>query len=236
MKQGIKLSYNRGKKEFEAMARVESASGCWVWTGGVDSNGYGHWQFQGAIRRCHHISLYLYKDIPFVSYNNRIHVDHLCRNRPCVNPDHLEVVSAKENITRGEGPAGRNHRAIQCKNGHPFTEENTRIRRTVSGYGRQCRLCSKARGLKSYKKSSAKFVAMGLTSHGKPRVVRLQKNGTPMQPGICSSGHEMVGDNLRFYQKKGGWIERRCRTCDRQRNKDQRKARAIKERADYATE
>lgn len=52
-------------------------------------------------------------------------LDHLCRNRACINPDHLEPVTQRENILRGEGVAAKNAQKTHCKHGHQFTKENT---------------------------------------------------------------------------------------------------------------
>ncbi len=74
---------------------------------------------------------------------DRLVIDHLCRNGLCVNPDHLEAVSNKENILRGKGAPAQNARKTCCYKGHKFTEENTRIRN-----GRRiCRICEKAYSL-----------------------------------------------------------------------------------------
>lgn len=69
-------------------------------------------------------------------------IDHLCRVRRCVNPDHLEPVTRGENSLRGEGPAAQNARKTHCPRGHEYTPENTRV--TPQGT-RACRACARER-------------------------------------------------------------------------------------------
>lgn len=72
-------------------------------------------------------------------------LDHLCRHRWCVNPDHLEMCSMRENILRGEGVAAKRARQTHCIHGHELTEENTYHRPDrPKGRGRMCRACIKA--------------------------------------------------------------------------------------------
>lgn len=72
-------------------------------------------------------------------------IDHLCRNRLCVNPKHLEVCTRGENTLRGDTITGKFSRATECVNGHPFDSKNTYFRK--SG-GRTCLACNKIRKIK----------------------------------------------------------------------------------------
>ena len=69
-------------------------------------------------------------------------LDHICRNRLCVNPAHLEIVSVKENVLRGVGISAENSRKTHCIDGHEFNEENTLVLKDGS---RVCRACARER-------------------------------------------------------------------------------------------
>lgn len=118
---------------------VDKTNNCWIWIGSTRSiNGYGQFLFNGKLVQSHRISFEIFKgDIP-----NGLVIDHLCRNKICVNPEHLEAVSNKENILRGIGVCANNKRKTQCKNGHEFTEQN--IYRYPNGR-KDCRICLKRR-------------------------------------------------------------------------------------------
>lgn len=72
-------------------------------------------------------------------------IDHLCRNRACCNPAHLEVVTQQVNKMRGEGVAAKNARKTECLNGHPFAGENLRVRLDAPTPARECRTCNRER-------------------------------------------------------------------------------------------
>lgn len=117
--------------------------GCLVWVGARTSHGYGHMNVKGSFVKAHRLSLeLLVGPIP-----TGLVVDHLCRNKACVNPNHLEPVTQKVNVHRGEGVAAIKARKTHCLNGHEFTVENTYVDRLG---GRRCKTCIKRRGAERY--------------------------------------------------------------------------------------
>lgn len=99
---------------------------CWEWQGTRQKNGYGALRAGGKTVRAHRYSYEAF----IGSIPEGLQIDHLCRNRPCVNPWHMEPVTARENTRR----AMRTH----CVNGHPFDEENTWMHKGKR-YCRECR-------------------------------------------------------------------------------------------------
>lgn len=112
-------------------------SGCWLWESSENPQGYGQLTFKKQHYSAHCFSYELYRGaIP-----EGMTLDHLCRVRCCVNPDHLEVVTNKVNILRGIGVTARNSRKTHCKHGHEFTPENTYIYKYRATGGRACLIC-----------------------------------------------------------------------------------------------
>jgi len=99
-------------------SKVEKTHSCWFWTGSITSWGYGQVWFMAKHGIAHKISY----ELAYGPVDTGKHVDHLCRNRACVRPDHLEMVSKKENILRGESPPAINGSRKVCKRGHLFTK------------------------------------------------------------------------------------------------------------------
>ena len=112
--------------------------GCIEWEGAIDVDGYGRKNVNGKWCQAHRLA--------WESMNGPIkdgmHIDHVCRNRRCVNPLHLELVTRKENILRGVGPTAINARKIVCSRGHALSGDNLRIRPNGS---RECKECSRLR-------------------------------------------------------------------------------------------
>ena len=122
------------------LARVDTtdAEACWEWPGARWSCGYGMVYDDGRLAPVHRVTYeHLVGPVP-----EGLTLDHLCRNRPCCNPLHLEPVTMAENNRRGDGWAGRNARKTHCPRGHAYDEENTRT--TPSGW-RDCRACNRER-------------------------------------------------------------------------------------------
>lgn len=106
---------------------------CWVWSGPT-SDGYGAVQL-GRRREYVHRVVYetLRGPVP-----DGLELDHLCRQRACYRPDHLEPVTHRENVLRGDSAMARRARQTECIRGHPFSPENTYIRRNGTRFCREC--------------------------------------------------------------------------------------------------
>lgn len=114
-------------------AFTPSANGCLEWTRYRNRDGYGIVNY-GRKSHLAHRAFYQMMIGPIPAGAT---LDHLCRNRCCINPAHLEPVSPVENVMRGEGFAARNARKTHCVHGHPFSAENT----YWEGRKRHCQTC-----------------------------------------------------------------------------------------------
>lgn len=125
--------------EARLWAGVEKTDSCWNWTRSGNGSGYGRMSVAGQRVYVHRLSYVMHKgEIPA-----GLVIDHLCRNPSCVNPDHLEAVTHRENIQRGDAVTNSfQRRKTHCNQGHPFTSENTYI--IPSTGARHCRTCRKA--------------------------------------------------------------------------------------------
>jgi HNH endonuclease len=115
--------------------KVGEPNHCWLWQGCVKGNGYGYYKHLG-ITQMAHIAVY----VPIKGeYPRNLVLDHLCRNRSCVNPNHLEVVTEQINILRGIGKAALNAKKTHCPSGHPYSGDNLKIGTKGERYCRECK-------------------------------------------------------------------------------------------------
>jgi len=116
--------------------------GCWLWTGGKDQYGYGMTFYRGIRERSHRVvySMIIGPIPKGVDARRHAQLDHVCKNKSCCNPEHLELVTQRENVLRGDSPPAQNALKTLCKYGHELTT-------TPSGR-RDCRTCDNARHAK----------------------------------------------------------------------------------------
>ena len=130
-----------------------SESGCWEWTGALNGNGYSCVGQNGASRLAHRVSYeLLVGPIP-----DGLTIDHLCRNRPCVNPSHLEPVTGAENTRR------MFRLQTRCVHGHPLSGENLRRVSRADGLRRVCITCRRETNreyMREYRASGREQIAI----------------------------------------------------------------------------
>jgi len=153
--------------QFLAVIKVDAATGCWIWQGKATPTGYGVASFKSRTLAAHRLAWLIYKaDIPRGKY-----LHHKCKVHLCVNPDHLECLSAEEHGIRHQSDK------TCCSNGHPLTPENTYL---YAGKNKiVCRLCRRKWGQDRFRKTY------------KPR---------KHDPNFCRRGHEMTPENTYVYR------------------------------------
>lgn len=119
----------------------KDADGCWRWMAASNGIGYGRMYYASKMRYAHRLS-YEAERGPIPEGHD---LDHLCRVRNCVNPYHLEAVTRRTNLLRGEGHTARNAAATRCPRGHAYDDVNTYNTPTGS---RQCKECRRQANIK----------------------------------------------------------------------------------------
>ncbi len=130
-------------------SKVQKTDSCWNWTGAKDVGGYGRFKVGRLVRAAHRLAYEAAKGtIP-----DGLQLDHLCRNRGCVNPDHVEAVEPKTNVLRGDGLTAMRAKQTRCFRGHELTAENL-LPRTDGR--RQCRSCWDEHGAERRRNTKSK--------------------------------------------------------------------------------
>lgn len=202
-------------ERFWKFVQLGEADECWPWTGTIAVTGYGAVSMRPAYRihlRAHRVAYVL--EHGWIAEG--LVLDHLCRNRRCCNPAHLEAVTNEENIARGDwvGIVAARRAATSCRHGHEYTDANTLFDRDGS---RMCRTCLTI--------SNRKYQAKKKAERQATREARLieRREYLRLNPTVemsnsernaikthCIHGHELIGDNL-VITKSG---KRRCRSCN----------------------
>ncbi len=118
--------------------RIDADGDCWEWTGAKHESGYGRYRMGGRDGRFWYVHRLVW-ELLVGPIPDGLHIDHLCRNRLCCNPDHLEPVTPAENTRRSpswNGESAKTH----CPYGHPYSGDNlqTQGRRK---HWRRCAAC-----------------------------------------------------------------------------------------------
>lgn len=126
-------------ERFLSKIRINKNSECWEWQLRLSDGGYGIFSIKGEDYKAHRVSYAIFNG----NISNTMDIDHKCRNRSCVNPEHLRNVPRSINITENSlAPACENNTKKCCKYGHEFTPENiVKVICRSGKEGRKCRQC-----------------------------------------------------------------------------------------------
>lgn len=125
------------EQRFHEKYRVDKRNGCWRWKASIRTNGYSQFRYSRAKNGYGHVFAYEHFIGP-IPDGHTLH--HVCRNRDCVNPEHLEAVTPRENLMADDTPARRNAEKTHCKRGHELAGDNLYVTSEVK---RVCRACQR---------------------------------------------------------------------------------------------
>lgn len=157
--------------------RIRKDESCWTWIGSLTKNGYGTICINGSNFLAHRVSYTIHKG---KAENFKV-IDHICRNRLCVNPEHLRMVDHRTNAIENSEKEDLRKRVL-CKAGHEFNEKNTYINKYG---GRQCRICKASNEIK--RKS---FIR-------KSEIEKLQNRNQELHE-IIENGISLITDDKKF--------------------------------------
>lgn len=168
---------------------------CWVWTGFCSPQGYGRFKFGGRLLSAHRFSY----ELEIGPIRDGLTIDHLCRNRGCVRPSHLEPVTRKVNTLRGETIVAAHAAKTHCPKGHPYDEVNTRL---YEGR-RYCKQCLKDR------ESQPDVVALKREYHKQWYAKNKNRRNEANRKTHCKYGHTLDIEITR----KDGRYQKLCSIC-----------------------
>lgn len=120
------------------LLKVKIINDCWIFNGALTKHGYGRFVIDGVVYSAHRVSYSIFNGELF----DNLVIDHICRNKNCINPEHLRQVTFSENVLENsESIQAKNKKKTQCINGHYFSPENTRVMPNE----RRCRACERIR-------------------------------------------------------------------------------------------
>ncbi len=213
--------------------------GCWEWTLSLNECGYGEILIDQERYLIHRLFYTVYKG----NLVEGLVIDHLCRNRACCNPHHLEQVTQAENVKRGEAGKHFAEKAkliTHCPQGHPYNEENTYYaKRKDNGKSRQCRICKYEAVKKHHSQAVVKleYKAKRLNisieeaealGHGK---TNKKPEDFKKKPRLthCKRGHELTPDNIKTQTVNdpvyGSREKHLCKICLSERQRKSNKKR-----------
>ncbi|WP_096302916.1 HNH endonuclease signature motif containing protein [Jatrophihabitans sp. GAS493] len=153
-----RLGVTAAERFFAFVEKGSTDGDCWEWRGYRQPLGYGRFRVEGRKTLAHRYAYeLLVGPIP-----DGLSLDHLCRNPPCVNPAHLEPVTHRENVLRGEGPAAHHATKTHCPSGHAYSSENTVVDNRNRRVCRTCKTnCQRTRRARRKQLQSAKDGGVG---------------------------------------------------------------------------
>jgi len=140
------IPFFKNISRFNKFITINDSNGCHEWNGYLDDHGYGGFKINNTNYKAHRVSFHIHKKL-----DNTKLVDHICRNRKCVNPEHLRLVDFKTNsVENNTGIVAINYQKTHCINGHEFLGNNFKI---YSDKSRTCMICKRINARRFYAKN-----------------------------------------------------------------------------------